>query len=262
MLCDSSQEEGEFDLSAGHLTFSPTLHGDSGWIVDEIATLLTSGRMSEDKRKFLRESYETEQDKEKALRHIQQLAVITPEFHTTGLVREKESIRPLPKANEKTCKPYKAVVHLLLYGGMDSFNLLVPYSGCGSHGKWLLSLLIIKLVLMSPCSNRLKYYMKLNQFSGYNEYKAVRGAAKMKRTELLPINASGSSQACETYGIHHKMPVLKDLYDQGEASFIAGIGVMTELVTKDNYEDKTVTQLFAHDSSKCEHYIDKFVEII
>jgi uncharacterized protein (DUF1501 family) len=95
--------------------------------------------------------------------------------------------------------------------------------------------------------------MKMNQLLGYSEYAAVRGAAGMKLSELLPINASGSSQACETYGIHHKMPVLKNLYDQGEASFIAGIGVMTEPITRDTYEDKTVTQLFAHDSSKCKH---------
>jgi hypothetical protein len=93
--------------------------------------------MSEKKRQILRNFYDAEQDKEKALRRIQQLAIVTPEFHTTGIVREKESIRPLPKVNEKTCTPYKAVVHLSLYGGMDSFNLLVPHSGCGSHGKFL-----------------------------------------------------------------------------------------------------------------------------
>ena len=94
--------------------------------------------MSEDKREFLRESYDTEHDKDKALRRIQQLAIIIPEFHATGLVREKESIRPLPNVNSKTCKPYKAIVHLSLYGGMDSFNLLAPHSGCRKYGEFLI----------------------------------------------------------------------------------------------------------------------------
>jgi hypothetical protein len=82
----------------------------------------------------------------------------------------------------------------------------------------------------------------------------------MKLSQLLPINATGSSQACDTYGIHHGMSVLKNLYDQGEASFIAGIGVMTEPVTMEDYIDKTVTQLFAHDKSKCKYYTKMFVE--
>ena len=140
MICKPSQKEGEFELSAGHLTYSPTVKEDSKLIVDEIATLLTSGRMSKGKREFLRKSYGAEQDKDKALRRIQQLAIIVPEFHATGLVREKETFRPFSNTNAKTCKPYKAVVHLMLYGGMDSFNLLAPHSGCGAYGKFLLLL--------------------------------------------------------------------------------------------------------------------------
>jgi hypothetical protein len=135
-------EEGEFEQSAGHLTFSSKLPQDSEWIVDEIATLLTSGRMSSTKRLFLRESYDAEQDKDRALRLIQQLTVLTPEFHANSIVRETNTVRPMPDANTRTCKPYKAVVHLLLYGGMDSFNLLVPYSGCGNNGKFLVLLLL------------------------------------------------------------------------------------------------------------------------
>jgi hypothetical protein len=112
--------------------------------------------MSKEKRQLLRESYNAEKDKEKALRHIQQLAIITPEFHATGLLtHEQGNLRPLPHANTKTCKPYKAVVHLMLYGGMDSFNLLVPYSGCGRHGKFLVSSLFIAFALTMPNSNRL-----------------------------------------------------------------------------------------------------------
>lgn len=86
--------------------------------------------------------------------------------------------------------------------------------------------------------------------SGFDEYKIERGTVAMEFDELLPINVTASKQHCEIYGIHHKLPVLQSLYEKGEASFIAGIGVMTELVTKDNYSSKTLTHLFAHDQSE------------
>ena len=182
--------------------------------------------MSEDHREILRKVYDAEPDKKQALRNIQQLVITTPEFHSTGLVFSKEIPQPLEptglNSNVKTCTPYKAVVHLMLYGGMDSFNLLVPFGNCTKHE------------------------------SSYSQYKAIRGLAGMRRSRLLPIDATGSSQPCDTYAIHNKLPVLKELYDNGEVSFIAGIGVMTEPVTKEDYVRKTRTQLFAHDKSKSE----------
>ncbi len=99
-------------------------------VVDELATLLTSGRLNKEKREQLYQAFEEFDDRESAEKHIQQLIILTPEFHSTGIVRELTSHRPLPAKNRKTCKPYKAVVHLMLYGGVDSYNILVPYSGC------------------------------------------------------------------------------------------------------------------------------------
>ena len=82
----------------------------------------------------------------------------------------------------------------------------------------------------------------------YNEYKEVRGQVALEKEELLPIEAEG--QICGTFGVHPNFPLLKDLYDEKEASFLAGIGVLTEPVNKKNYRKKTETQLFAHDKSK------------
>ncbi len=130
IYCNVKQREGEFDLSAGFLSLSFSSDSNSQHVVDEIATLLTSGRMSEENKKLLRNAYDAEEDKEKALRRVQQLAITAPEYHAIGLVRQKNNFRPLPVTNKKTCKPYKAVIHLMLYGGMDSFNLLVPHSNC------------------------------------------------------------------------------------------------------------------------------------
>ena len=36
------------------------------------------------------------------------------------------------KRPQPTGKPYKAVVTLYLSGGADSFNMLVPHSGCAA----------------------------------------------------------------------------------------------------------------------------------
>ena len=72
----------------------------------------------------------------------------------------------------------------------------------------------------------------------------------LPNTSLLPIDASSSSQPCNMFGIHPNMPFLKNLYDEKDASFIAGIGVLTTPVTKNDYNDKTRTTLFAHNTSK------------
>ena len=91
----------------------------------------------------------------------------------------------------------------------------------------------------------------------YAEYSDIRGSIGMPREELLPINSEDSHQVCDTFGIHPKLPFLKEVYDQEEAVFMAGIGVLSEHVTQDNYESKTKTQLFAHNTSKylflCRH---------
>jgi len=71
------------------------------------------------------------------------------------------------------------VVNLYLGGGADTFNLLVPIN-CALH----------------------------------DEYMAVRGEAALGNTKLLEIS---SSQACPSFGLHYKLPKLRQLYQAGEA---------------------------------------------
>ena len=80
----------------------------------------------------------------------------------------------------------------------------------------------------------------------YAEYKHVRGSIGLDKKSLLPINATSSDQVCHSFGIHEKLPFIKDLYDQKDLAFLAGIGVMSAPVNKHNYESVTKTQLFAH----------------
>ncbi len=70
------------------------------------------------------------------------------------------------------------------------------------------------------------------------------------KRELLTIDASNSSQQCEKFGLHPKLPYLQSLYNDNNALFFAGIGVLNNPVTKLDFMHKTRTQLFAHNTSK------------
>ena len=84
----------------------------------------------------------------------------------------------------------------------------------------------------------------------FHEYKMARGTVALSKEELLLIDAETSNQVCDVFGIHPSLPVVQELYGQGDALFVAGVGVLSEPVTKENYVSKTKTQLFAHNTSK------------
>jgi len=222
-------EEGAYDLSGGYLAYTPVSGSSPDEIVDDLCGLLTSGRMGNSNRKIIKDAYSgalnTGTD-DSALRVALQLVVSSPEYHTTGTVSNGRTKRSLESGQTKTCKKYKAVVHLMLEGGMDSYNLLVPHSGCS--GK-----------------------------ASYNDYATARGSVKLELNSLLPIDASSSPQPCEMYGLHPQMSVLQTLYNDKDASFIAGIGVLSKPVTKSDYLTKTVTTLFDHLGSEFDN--DSFV---
>ena len=55
-----------------------------------------------------------------------------------------------------------------------------------------------------------------------------------------------NSQICETFGVHRDLGAVHQLYDDGDLLFFANTGVMSQPVTKENYNVLTQTQLFAH----------------
>ncbi len=138
--CDSS-EEGVYDSSMGYLSLAPNSVLNDSEVVDELSTLLTSGRMSATNRRLVRDAYaevlSDQNSSVRAFRTAQQLIVMSAEFHTNGLSYNTPFQRDRGDANaKKSCKKYKAVVHLFLRGGLDSYNLLVPHSGCSGTGKF------------------------------------------------------------------------------------------------------------------------------
>ena len=91
------------------------------------------------------------------------------------------------------------------------YNLLVPKSGCGVDGV-------------------------------DRDYATVRGIVGLDQQTLHPITVDSDSpeQPCDTFGIHRNFPLLKELYDGKECSFIANIGGLVAPMTKAEYKDQTV----------------------
>merc|ERR1711916_22257 len=94
-------------------------------------------------------------------------------------------------------------------GGADSFNLIVPHSGCG------------------------KDY--------YAEYASVRGGNAIPKANLLEIGVTG--QPCSTFGVHPEMSALAQLYNENDAAFFANIGGLVEPLTKAEYQDRRSSKL-------------------
>lgn len=114
---------GDFSQSVGRLKFSSAKKNES--VIDDMATILTGGRLGSVNRKLIKHIYSTINEEKLALVAAQQLILASPEFHTvasktenTG--REKESV----PQRSKSCTRHKNVIHLVLKGGWDSFNVV------------------------------------------------------------------------------------------------------------------------------------------
>ena len=65
----------------------------------------------------------------------------------------------------------------------------------------------------------------------YDEYSTVRRSITLLPSEVHRIQASG--QACSDFGIHPRLPFLKQLYDEGQVSFVNDVGSLVEPLRKD-----------------------------
>ena len=93
---------------------------------------------------------------------------------------------------------YKALVCILLDGGNDSFNMLVPSSG-----------------------------------QSYQNYKATRSNNALDNNTLLPIVPKTTDG--RDFGLHPSMPNIKKMFDQGKIAFLNNIGTLVEPTTPDQY---------------------------
>jgi uncharacterized protein (DUF1501 family) len=166
------------------------------------------------------------------IKAAQKLIAASPAFHATSLVQPQLTDKPEMSVPTPSAQPYKAVVFVNLAGGMDSYNMLMPQSKCsGAGGKDL-----------------------------YMDYKNVRGELALDNSTMLAINATSSTQPCKMFGIHPRLTVVQQLYNQQDLVFLANVGVLQEYVNNTNWWQKTTkTQLFAHNIQQEEiSFVDIF----
>ncbi len=89
---------------------------------------------------------------------------------------------------------YKALVCILLAGGNDSYNMLIPRGA-----------------------------------SEYTEYADVRTNLKIPQEQLLPVNPLNPDG--RLYGLHPNMPNIQSMFNTGKLAFIANVGALVAPTT-------------------------------
>lgn len=95
----------------------------------------------------------------------------------------------------------KALVFIMLDGGNDSYNMLVP-----------------------------------NEGSAYRQYKTTRSNLAHGQQDLLPLR-DYKDKSGRTFGLHKAMPEVQQLFDRKKLSFVANIGPLIEPVKKEQFYD-------------------------
>ncbi len=107
---------------------------------------------------------------------------------------------------------YKALVCLMLSGGLDSFNMLVPTSN-----------------------------------AEYNAYSQSRSNLALSKEELLELQVRQGDG--RNFGLHEAMPNVTQLFNQQKASFISNVGTLVQPVSRQEVLDEASTLplgLFSH----------------
>jgi uncharacterized protein (DUF1501 family) len=220
--CSSYRPLGENKGNLGKLRYSYTESLDTVPFIDELATLLTAGRLSPSSRQLIGDIAAKEPNKDLAVMKAQQLIILTPEFQITNLVRKSGASRPGPESPKPSNRPYKAVIYVLLDGGVDSFNMLVPHScsEANSNGQTLLE--------------------------QYNAERTTLAITEEERSRIIDTNG----QPCTQFAVHQNLEIVERLYKGGDLAFFANAGVLNTPVNKDNYYKSTKTSLFGHNTMR------------
>jgi len=219
----SGDETEVRNAADGLLTYAAANGASTAATIDQLDLLLTGGRLSRHSRELISTAHAARlretHSQERAMRVALDLFLLSSEFTATNANMLRVGARPQAGVVVAQGRPYRAIVFVFLQGGADSYNLLVPLSGCGAAGDL------------------------------FAQYSSVRGAVALSQGELLPINASGSGQVCQTFGVHYALPSVRRAYDDGDAAFIANVGNLVEPTSQASLRARSVRRppgLFAH----------------
>ena len=179
-------------------------------VVSQLSTILTADRLSPANKDKIEEAFSAKylavidaggtaaEAAKAALAVAQVLMVSIPEFHSTNQVYIGDTARtPTPRATKDGTVPYKAIIHINLFGGMDSMNMLVPHpDGCADL---------------------------------YQEYIERRGSdlSLDAATEAVKIDvdaATSDPQPCTSFGVNNHLSSLADIYNASDGIFFVNIG--------------------------------------
>eukprot|EP00804_Cyclotella_cryptica_P013853 CCRYP_002403-RF/>CCRYP_002403-RF protein AED:0.04 eAED:0.04 QI:361/1/1/1/0.81/0.82/17/505/2306 len=218
-------KEGDTSLSSAKTTYWPSSTSSASDIIDELSILLTAGRLTDDSKALIK-AYVGEEIKNgdiaKAIRIAQQLILSAPEYHVTNIVRKQSNVRETLGYTNEPESSYKVVVVLMMIGGLDSFNLLLPKGRC----------------------------MAADQYKAYTDARGTQHAIPLERLESIYAN----NQTCMEYGVNADFDILADLYNDKEALFFANTGVLSKPMTRDSWSTETSFQPFAHNIMQEEFY--------
>ncbi len=102
------------------------------------------------------------------------------------------------QASAMSFDDYRALVCILLAGGNDSYNMVVP-----------------------------------NDADQFAEYQAIRADLALEQSEILTLNGTAGGRS---YAVHPGMPEVRDLYNSGELAVVANVGPLVDYVTAADVE--------------------------
>ncbi len=115
---------------------------------------------------------------------------------------------------------YRALVCVFLFGGNDSWNMMVPSSDA-EHAA----------------------------------YAASRQNLAVPQASLLPLTLAAADPGGWTFGLHPAMPGLAGLFNTGRAAFVANVGPLLAPTTLAQFHDRSVAlppQLFSHNDQQAQ----------
>lgn len=118
---------------------------------------------------------------------------------------------------------YKALVYIMLHGGNDSFNMLIPKGN-----------------------------------TEYNEYAVTRSNLSIPQNDILQINPITSDG--RVFGVHPTLQNMQQLFENNNLAFISNIGTLIEPSTKTelfNGSVKTPLGLFSHSDQQQQWHTGK-----
>lgn len=168
-----------------------------------------------------------------ALKHtLKLLALFAPDFQVTNSDAATAVPRLPPTPQASTGQPYKAVVVVFLFGGADSYNMLIPHSNCTARPT------AAQRAAGARSNDKVSHDL-------YAEYAAIRGGAPgadgdasgpvpLAQSAVLPIDVDPTVQPCSKFGLHPGLSFLQTQYQEGDAAVLTNVGALVEPVLRED----------------------------